>query len=258
MLRPLIAVGLVVAGLTACSSQQADTPAAAAAPIAPVRDEAAFLKAAREIPDLMAYNPNVTDAGLLQSGNNMCGFIGTPGVTRESLVHDIGTTPIGPRGAGMFVIAIEGHLCPEKRYATPSTSAPVAQALTPAPAAVGPASSISAHDWQLVAKDPASYVGRRIVVYGHVSQFDSGTGTSGFLATVDGVLHRPQYGYANYPTNTALAGDPTALHDVVKGDLFTAEVTVDGLYTYSTTMGGQMSVPKLSITKLTVTGHTTN
>jgi hypothetical protein len=109
-----------------------------------------------------------------------------------------------------------------------------------------------------VAKDPASHVGQSIVVYGHVTQFDSATGTSGFLATVDGVLHRPQYGYANYPTSTVLSGDPAALSNVVKGDLFTAEVAVAGPYTYATTMGGQATVPMLTITKLTVTGHTAN
>jgi hypothetical protein len=41
----------------------------------------------------------------------------------------------------------------------------------------------------------------------------------------------------------------------VQGDLFKAEVTVLGVYTYETTLGGQLTVPQLQITKVDVIGH---
>jgi hypothetical protein len=259
MLRPLLIAASVIASLTACSSASTPSASVAATPIpAPAPDQAAYLREMRKSP---ALNPATTDESLIAVGNSICTSIGVPGITHE--VMDKTMSPMFP-GTSLgsdYVYAAEKYLCPAKNYLpvaqvpapAPAVSAPIA---TPAPLA--PATAISAHDWQLIAKDPASHAGQRIIVYGHVGQFDSATGSSGFLANVDGVVHKPQYGYANYPTNTALAGDPVALHDVVKGDLFTAEVTVEGLYTYPTTMGGQASVPKLSISKLTVTGHTTN
>jgi hypothetical protein len=216
-----------------------------------VRDEAAFL---RDVGATPASNTSV----LITQGDKICSFIGTAGVTHAGLVQAMTGSVWTAAQAEAFMVNSETHLCPEKRYA-PAVVTPAAPAAAPVAATPnGPAAPISAHDWQLVAKDPASHVGRSIIVYGHVTQFDAGTGTSGFLATVDGVPHKPQYGYANYPTSTALTGDPAALRDVVKGDLFTAEVAVAGPYTYPTTMGGQATVPMLTITKLTVTGHTAN
>lgn len=256
MLRLLLIAVSAIAGLTACSST---TPAAAATTIAPpVPDQAAYFTVMRKSP---ALNPATTDQSLIAVGNSICTSIGVPGVTHETMDKTMSPMFPGTSLGSDYLYAAEKYLCPAKEYlpaAQVPAPAPVVAAPIATPAPLVSATPISAHDWQLVAKDPASHAGQRIIVYGHVGQFDSATGSSGFLATVDGVVHKPQYGYANYPTNTALAGDPVALHDVVKGDLFTAEVTGDGLYTYSTTMGGQASVPKLSISKLTVTGHTAN
>lgn len=118
-----------------------------------------------------------------------------------------------------------------------------------------PARKISAREWQLIAKDPGSHIGERVIVYGQVTQFDASTGTEGFRANVDGVVHKPKYGFADYDTNTILGGDEGLLREVVQGDLFKAEVTVLGAYTYETTLGGQLTVPKLQITKVDVIGH---
>lgn len=98
------------------------------------------------------------------------------------------------------------------------------------------------------------HVGEAMIVYGQVTQFDSVTGTSGFRANIDGVRHQVSYGYADYETNTILQGDPAALGDLVEGDLFRAEVVVGGTYTYETSLGGQMTVPTLAVSKIQVTG----
>jgi hypothetical protein len=118
-----------------------------------------------------------------------------------------------------------------------------------------PARAITAREWQLIAKDPGAHRGEPIIVHGEVTQFDAATGAAGFRANVDGVVHKPKYGFADYDTNTVLAGSQSQLADVVRGDLFTAEVVVGEPLTYETTMGGQLTAPSLTITSISVTGH---
>ena len=133
------------------------------------------------------------------------------------------------------------------------TRAPVTTTVKPPPA---PAKAITAREWALIARSPDAHSGESVVVYGQVTQFDSATGPTGFRANVDGVAHKVSYGYADYDTNTVLTADTAAtLGDLVNKDLFKAEVTVLGSYTYETTMGGSMTVPKLAVQKITVTGQ---
>jgi hypothetical protein len=126
---------------------------------------------------------------------------------------------------------------------------------TTTPAPLKPAKAINARTWQLIAKDPDAHAGERVVVYGQVTQFDATTGTDNFRANVDGVVHKPEYGYADYETNTLLSGDEAALKDVVQGDLFKAEVTVAGAKSYDTAIGGNTTAPQLTVTKIDVVGH---
>jgi|GEM_PF-2397792 len=114
--------------------------------------------------------------------------------------------------------------------------------------------AIDAQTWLEVVKDPDSYKGKCYTVYGEVTQFDAATGTSDFRADVGGVQQTPSYGFVNYPTNTVLVGDPTTLKDVVNQDLFTANVMVLGSYSYTTSLGGQLTVPQLQVDSITVTG----
>ena len=125
----------------------------------------------------------------------------------------------------------------------------------PIATAPAPARAITAREWQLIAKDPGAHRGEPIIVHGEVTQFDAATGAGGFRANVDGVVHKPRYGFADYDTNTVLAGSQSQLADVVQGDLFTAEVVVGEPLTYETTMGGQLTAPSLTITSIHVTGH---
>lgn len=124
------------------------------------------------------------------------------------------------------------------------------------PAPPAPARAITAREWALIAKSPDQHTGERIIVYGEVTQFDAATGASTFRANVDGIAHRVRYGYADYETNTVLAGSATLLEDLVADDLFRAEATVQGSLSYRTTMGGTITVPKLEVTAITVTGST--
>ena len=146
--------------------------------------------------------------------------------------------------------APSGHVHTES--GCPLNCPPVPEPIATAPE---PARAITAREWQLIAKDPGAHRGESIIVHGEVTQFDAATGAGGFRANVDGVVHKPKYGFADYDTNTVLAGSQSQLADVVRGDLFTAEVVVGEPLTYETTTGGQLTAPSLTITSISVTGH---
>jgi hypothetical protein len=126
---------------------------------------------------------------------------------------------------------------------------PIHLTLEPPPAT--PHREVSARDWQLIAKSPDSHIGERVTVYGYVFQFDSATGPDRFLAHADGVRHRRSY---EYDTNTAFAGSAAMFENVVEKDVFRAEVTVLGSYSYNTQIGGSTTVPRLQVDKIEVIG----
>lgn len=127
---------------------------------------------------------------------------------------------------------------------------------TVAPPPPAPPRAITAREWALIARSPDAHAGEAIIVYGQVTQFDAATGTTAFRANVDGVKHAASYGYVDYETNTFLSAPSSSmLGDLVNKDLFRAEVIVAGSYTYETTMGGQLTAPKLMVTKIQVTGQ---
>ncbi|MDL9944158.1 DUF2510 domain-containing protein [Gordonia sp. ABSL11-1] len=112
-------------------------------------------------------------------------------------------------------------------------------------------SAVSAREWAQIAKDPSNAAGKRITVYGRVTQFDSGTGSTAMRADVGGEPAGPY----DYDTNTiVISGEPGVLADVVKDDMVTMWVEVEGSMTYDTTMGGSTTVPKLSAYIVEVTG----
>ena len=62
--------------------------------------------------------------------------------------------------------------------------------------------------------------------------------------------HRVSFGFADYPTNTVLSGNGVDLGDLVQGDLFQADAVVTGSISYETTMGGALTGPQLSVSKI--------
>ena len=90
----------------------------------------------------------------------------------------------------------------------PLNCPPAAEQVVTAPE---PARAITAREWQLIAKDPGAHRGESVIVHGEVTQFDAATGAGGFRANVDGVVHKPRYGFVDYDTNTVLAGSASQL-----------------------------------------------
>jgi hypothetical protein len=139
-------------------------------------------------------------------------------------------------GAGVLLLAV---LIATGLRVTPS---PIASVPPP------PHRAVDAREWQVIAKDPDAYEGERIIVHGHVTQFDPAGGKATVRANVDGVAHGgDQYAYLKYKTNTLLSGDARALDGVVSGDLFTAKVTVRGSMSYDTQVRGNATVPVLAV-----------
>ena len=111
--------------------------------------------------------------------------------------------------------------------------------------------TLSDRDFALVMKNPDANKGRKLVVYGHVTQFDSVTGPDRFRADT---MAAPQDYSFQYDNNTVVTGAMPLLVNVVSRDFVTMYVEVSGSHTYSTTLGGETTVPKLNALMLDVTG----
>lgn len=112
-------------------------------------------------------------------------------------------------------------------------------------------SNISDRDWALIAKDPQGNIGKSIVIYGYITQFDAATGLDQFRADVNGINSRNSYGLSG--DNTFLYGNSSLLKNFVAKDYFTAKVIVRGTKTYTTTLNGNITVPLLEIYEISRT-----
>ena len=108
-------------------------------------------------------------------------------------------------------------------------------------------------EWAKVVKNPEAYSGQRYVIYGQVTQFDSATGTDTFRADT-AHTDTTDSGYFD-GANTILTGDEDDLSDLVQDDVFRASVTVIGSFDYDTQIGGNTTVPHLTLNNLKVIGN---
>jgi hypothetical protein len=105
--------------------------------------------------------------------------------------------------------------------------------------------SINAREFALMVKNPDSWAGRKILVYGVVTQFDAATGTTAFRADTGPSPMTDPYDYNH---NTFItAHDSQMVANVVQGDMVTMFVEVQGAYTYDTQIGGSTTVPALLV-----------
>lgn len=111
--------------------------------------------------------------------------------------------------------------------------------------------AISDRDFALLVKNPEGFTGRKFVLYGRVSQFDSATGPSTFRADA---AASPQEYWGLYGENVVVTGSSRMLTDVVEDDLVTMYVEVAGAYSYDTQIGGSTTAPKLTVNIIDVTG----
>jgi hypothetical protein len=113
-------------------------------------------------------------------------------------------------------------------------------------------SEISSRDYALIAKDPDAHAGEKYVLYGHITQFDSATGPDAFLANTDAVRQGDWY---EYDVNTlVVAEDASILSPVVEDDLVKMYVEVVGSFSYDTQIGGNTTVPQVTVRMIEVIG----
>jgi hypothetical protein len=110
--------------------------------------------------------------------------------------------------------------------------------------------AISSRDYQIVVRDPAAHIGRKMVVYGRVTQYDAATGLEHMLARTDA----NEVDVYDYDINTMLEGTRDTFAPVVEDDLITIYADVIGSYSYDTQAGGNTTVPKLRANMVEVTG----
>ncbi|QDP09779.1 hypothetical protein FNU77_08655 [Prescottella equi] len=131
---------------------------------------------------------------------------------------------------------------------TSSNSSRSSAAPAPAdPARLDPAtySELAERDFALIAKDPDAAKGRKVVIYGRVTQFDAATGITQFRADTSGIVQDSKWGYNE--NSIVDARDKALVADVVVGDILKMYVEVRGAYSYDTQIGGRTTVPRFSL-----------
>lgn len=92
----------------------------------------------------------------------------------------------------------------------------------------------------LIAKDPDSFTGTNIILYGTVTQYDSFTGKCGMRLNVGNTI--AQYSYEYKHNTIVFSGDGNSdcpvLAPIVQDDNLKIWMTINGSYSYDTTIGG--------------------
>ncbi|BCN44706.1 hypothetical protein [Prescottella equi] len=115
------------------------------------------------------------------------------------------------------------------------------------PARLDPATygELTERDFALIAKDPDAAKGRKVIIYGRVTQFDAATGNTQFRADTSGIVEDSKWGYGQ--NSIVDAGDKALVADVVDGDILKMFVEVKGSYSYDTQIGGRTTVPRFAL-----------
>lgn len=111
--------------------------------------------------------------------------------------------------------------------------------------------AVSEREYELLVRDPKVSQGRRMVVHGHVIQFDTITGATMFRAETAGV---PGSEWYDFDINTIVNFDSVTAGDVVEGDIVTMYVEVVGVQSYTTTFGAKETAPVLKANIVDVIG----
>ncbi|MET8467427.1 hypothetical protein [Micromonospora zamorensis] len=156
----------------------------------------------------------------------------TAGATSSPAASPTSATPVAPTTAA-----------PASAIPSPTKAAPLPKPKPPS------YKTLTERQWKLIAKDPDGYLGKTYIVYGRVTQFDAATGTDSFRADV---AHRRMAEDYDYETNTILNGSESDLDNLVEDDIFRANVTVLGSFSYDTQTGGETTVALLQVDSIKV------
>ena len=121
---------------------------------------------------------------------------------------------------------------------------------TPKPASID-YKRLSDRSWARLVKNPDSKTGNAYEIWACIYQFDAATGTDAFLAHASN--EKQEYWYLD-GENSAFVGTESKLADFVEGDAVQMKVISLGSYSYDTQAGGNTTVPKFEVRKITHKG----
>lgn len=104
-------------------------------------------------------------------------------------------------------------------------------------------------NWALIAKDPDSYSGTNLILYGSIMQFDSATGRCSMLIDTAATLKEMSFEYEQ--SVMAYSGDAStncpAFDPLVEDDNVKIWATVEQSFSYDTQIGGNTTVPMIKV-----------
>lgn len=157
----------------------------------------------------------------------------------QALMDEFGITKTD---SSTFSVAYLAQACDDKKVE--------AAAKAKAKAVKNPKSykAISKRALAKVMRNPDAYAGKKYIVYGEVTQFDSATGEDTFRADVAYAdIRKDNYGYWSEGENSFITAGAADLSDIVAEDVVKMYVEVTGSFSYDTTMGGTMTVPQFTV-----------
>ena len=126
---------------------------------------------------------------------------------------------------------------------------PPAAAPVPEPAVeLPPAKTVTARELSVVAKNPDQYKGKRMIVFGVVSPYMSGSADKLSVSVGAKPSDNPYGAVYEHSGVELVAGKGVDLSNIVRGDEFRVEVTVDGA-TSSSGEGMQLTASAIAVTK---------
>ncbi|WP_324013480.1 hypothetical protein [Microbacterium sp. JZ37] len=123
----------------------------------------------------------------------------------------------------------------------------------PEPVDLSTFGEVDAATWAAIAADANAHVGKQVIVYAEVTQYDSYTGADSVRANVGATQPGGEY---ELDVNTFLvAEDDAPFNGVVLEDVLKVHAVVSGAIEYETTMGALEVVPALSVVAVEKVGY---
>lgn len=174
------------------------------------------------------------------------------------ITANLPTTAEKPRPAA----TAESSSAPEQSESSPSPTPTPTPTPTPSPEAtetVSPPASATPdlstfyptdeRSWALVAKDPDSYSGTNVILYGSIMQFDSATGRCAMIIST--AATQQEYSFDYEQNVMAVSGDWDSTCPVfdplVEDDNVKIWATIDQSFSYDTQIGGNTTVPLVEV-----------
>ncbi len=111
--------------------------------------------------------------------------------------------------------------------------------------------SIDTADWSAIKKNPVGSIGKKIIVFADINQFDQATGDGEFLGDASALQPAEE---SEYDSNTLFRGDPKLLSELAEEDVVRVHGVVSGSSSYENTMGGGTDAVQVDVARIEKVG----